>query len=182
MASTRSRPPVSASTLKDQSTDDANDSRDRLLLGGAAADGAEARVGLDEQDLRAHAIEAHESRVAELVAVEADGIGADAGGERDLVDQLLARAAGSRGGSCRPSRPSAAEGSRPGSGASPSGPRSNRRRRRRGPAPETERAGAEGRGVAALAQPARTRRRGQRVRRMARQSSRRHHGAQGGLA
>ena len=51
---------------------------DRLLLGGGAAEGAEARVALDEQDLGSHAIEADEARLAELVAVEADGVGADA--------------------------------------------------------------------------------------------------------
>jgi hypothetical protein len=65
--------------------------RHRLALGGAAVDGAEARVGLDEQDPGPHALEPHEARVPELVAVQPDGIGPDAGGERDLVDQVLAR-------------------------------------------------------------------------------------------
>ena len=65
---------------------------DGLLFGRAAADRAETRVGLDEQDLRPHAVEPHQAGVAELVAVEADGIGPDARGERDLVDQLFSRA------------------------------------------------------------------------------------------
>src|ERR1700732_1530519 len=53
---------------------------DGAELVGIVADGAIVQIRLNEQNLGAAALEAHDARIAELAAIEADVVRSDAGG------------------------------------------------------------------------------------------------------
>ncbi len=63
--------------------------RHDALLVGVRRTGAEGGVGLDEQQLGAGALEAHDALAAELAAVEAEIVGACAPGQRGDVEEIL---------------------------------------------------------------------------------------------
>src|SRR5690606_14399634 len=54
---------------------------------------AEIQVRLDHQDLRPHALEAHDVRVAEVTTVQPDVVVSDAGRQRRVVEDVLVEAA-----------------------------------------------------------------------------------------
>ena len=62
------------------------------LLGVRRVERSERVVGLNQQHLRSHPLELDDGRRAELPAVEADRIRADARRERDLIQELLIEA------------------------------------------------------------------------------------------
>ena len=72
VASTRTRPPVSAATSNPHSTDRAKGFVDGAPLVGAGAEGAEGVVRRHHQHLLADALEPDDVGVAELSAIEPD--------------------------------------------------------------------------------------------------------------
>ena len=88
MASTSTRSPSSAPTSKPQRTDCAKASSDGGALVGVVGDGAKAVVHLGEEDFGADALKFHDATFADLSAVEADVVRADAGGERVEVEEF----------------------------------------------------------------------------------------------
>ena len=92
MASTRTRPLLSAATVKPQSTDLANESSTERRSAGLALEERKDLVGLDQQHLGSDALERDEPPVAFLAAVEADVVGAESGGQAGGVEEWTVEA------------------------------------------------------------------------------------------
>ena len=88
MASTSTRPSSSAATSNPHSTDFAKDSSQRLSAARVLAAGAVIVVAGDEKNLRTAAFKANDVGFAQLTAIQADVVGADAGGQRLQIEEI----------------------------------------------------------------------------------------------